>query len=282
MVLEAAQMLEREGLGFATRAILSFITILDQHGAWTWNLRVVGVCTAILLSCVRVIFKKKHGIDWYAFVHALVAGVGSIACAYVDVFAAEALTGTPEPLRTCQCLGPLTSLHRILPAITMGYSMFDLIDGLTLGVDFALHGLATMGVMSFFCETNLPHIIAPMLLMEVSTIPLTVVRADFVSPTTTAVIQASFAVLFFLCRVLCVPYIWTKLLFTMIETRSTEAYQSCFMPYFMPVAFCFGMVFHCLNAFWFYKIVRKIRRKVLGTEQVQANNDLGETDKKKN
>jgi hypothetical protein len=287
MVLKAAQLLQVEGVGPVTTGILSFISILDQYGAWEWNLRVVGLVTVLLLWCVRAALQKKRGIDWYAFVHALVSGLGSMACVYLDLFAAETLTGTAEPLRSCQCEGPLTSLHRILPAITMGYSMFDLFDGFTISIDFALHGLSTFSVMAFFCEHNAPHIIAPMLLMEVSTIPLTLVRADFVSASVTAMIQASFALLFFIFRVIFVPFVWFKLMMTMNEQRSLPVYQDCFPPYFMPFAFGFGMVFHSLNAFWFIKIVKKIRRKILGIEGVQANNKLDERehkngDKKKN
>jgi hypothetical protein len=276
MVLTAAQLLQVEGVGPVTTGILSCISILDQYGAWTWNLRVVGLVTVLGLWCVRAALQKKRGIDWYAFLHALVSGLGSMACVYLDVFAAETLTGTSEPLRSCQCEGPLTSLHRILPAITMGYSMFDLLDGFTISIDFALHGLSTLSVMAFFCEHNAPHIIAPMLLMEVSTIPLTLVRADFVSPSVTAMIQASFAILFFIFRVVFVPSVWFKLMTTMNEQRSLPVYQACFPPYFMPFAFGFGMIFHCLNAFWFIKIVKKIRRKMLGIEGVQANNKLDE------
>jgi hypothetical protein len=280
MVLKAAQLLQVEGVGPVTTGILSLIKILDDYGAWEWNLRVVGLVTVLVLWCVRATLQKKRGIDWYACVHAMVTGLGSMACVYLDLFAAETLTGTSEPLRSCQCEGPLTSLHRILPAITMAYSMFDLFDGFTISIDFALHGLSTFSVMAFFCEHNAPHIITPMLLMEVSTIPLTVVRADFVSANVTAMIQASFALLFFIFRVVFVPFVWVKLMMTMNEQRSLPVYQDCFPPYFMPFAFGFGVVFHCLNAFWFIKIVKKIRRKMMGIEGVQANNELKEREYK--
>jgi hypothetical protein len=276
MVLEAAQLLQQEGLGSVTTGILSFISILDRYGAWTWNLRVVGLCTTVFLYGIRMALKEKRGVGWYSLVHALVSGLGSMAIVYLDLFASEVLTGETEPLRSCQCQGPLTSLHRILPAITMGYSMLDLVDGLTISIDFAFHGIITFLVMAFFCELDAPHFIAPMLLMEVSTIPLTLVRADFVSESATAFIQASFAFLFFLFRIIVVPYVWFKLMVTMNEQRSSQVYQNCFPPYFMPVAFGFGMVFHMLNAFWFTKLVKKIRRKILGIEGVKSNNDLGE------
>jgi hypothetical protein len=93
-------------------------------------------------------------------------------------------------------------------------------------------------------------------------------------------IQASFAILFFIFRVVFVPFVWFKLMMTMNEQRSLPVYQDCFPPYFMPFAFGFGMIFHCLNAFWFIKIVKKIRRKMLGIEGVQANNKLDEREHK--
>ncbi len=79
MVLTAAQLLQQEGVGPVTTGILSFISILDQYGAWTWNLRVVGLVTVLVIWCVRAALQKKRGIDWYAFVHALVSGLGSLA-----------------------------------------------------------------------------------------------------------------------------------------------------------------------------------------------------------
>ena len=72
-----------------------------------------------------------------------------------------------EPLRSVTCQGPLTSLHRIIPMITMGYSVLDLLDGVSLGVDFLAHGAATLTIMGFFIYKDIPHVIVPMLLMEV-------------------------------------------------------------------------------------------------------------------
>lgn len=63
---------------------------------------------------------------------------------------------------------PLTSLHRILPAITMGYAVFDLLDSFDLRLDFLLHGAATFSVMGLFVWNDVPHLVNSMLLMEVS------------------------------------------------------------------------------------------------------------------
>ena len=52
--------------------------------------------------------------------------------------------------------------------MTMGYSIFDVVAGLSLGWDFLLHGLSTFIVFAFFVEHDQSHMLAPMLLMEVS------------------------------------------------------------------------------------------------------------------
>jgi hypothetical protein len=52
-----------------------------------------------------------------------------------------------EPFASLQkCLGPLTSLHRIIPAITQGYAVCDIVNGIHLlskglGPEFLAHGL---------------------------------------------------------------------------------------------------------------------------------------------
>jgi hypothetical protein len=226
----------------------------------------VGIYTFAFLGIVRMIFGKKYNVDWWAALHHFVTGVGSAMAVYLDVFSSEALTDTPEPLRSCLCEGPLTSLHRILPAITMGYAVLDLIDGMKLGMDFALHGVMTFVVMLFFCETELPQIVVPFLLMEISSVFLSFCKADFWSGTMSIVVQMMFAVTFFIFRMVVTPIIWFHLVLTMYQNTGQEIYQSCFSPYVFPVSLGMGVLFHCLNAFWFYKIVAKIRRKILGID----------------
>lgn len=90
-------------------------------------------------------------------------------CVYLDYSAATDIRGFPEPQgSTLHCLGPLTSLHRILPSITLGYAICDIINGFTLGKDALAHGFATFMVMSLFIGHGASHIMTPMLLMEVS------------------------------------------------------------------------------------------------------------------
>jgi hypothetical protein len=135
---------------------------LDDHGAYDWNLRHVAVLTAILLGIIRITLGKTRGIDWYALFHALLTAGGSLVCVYLSFQSHET-----DVMRAITCQGPLTSLHRILPAITMGYSIFDLIDGCFIGMDFMFHGAGTLALMAFFCEYKIPELVTPMLLMEV-------------------------------------------------------------------------------------------------------------------
>jgi hypothetical protein len=115
--LAAIDLLQTNKSGPLTISILRFISLIDRLGAQDWSLRAVGAVSFVTLCIAR---KKRGGIDWYALLHAGVTAVGSLMCTHLDLFAAESLTGTPEPTRSCMCKPALTSLHRILPAVTMG------------------------------------------------------------------------------------------------------------------------------------------------------------------
>ena len=276
MTIAAAEILAHENVDPMTRGILHVVSILDSVGAREWSLRMVAVVTFGALGMIRMTIGKRYNIDWYALTHNAATGIGSVAAVYLDVFAAKHLTGTPEPLRSCLCGGPLTSLHRILPALTMGYGVLDLVEGLHLGPDFAAHGIATFSIMTFFVESDQPQIVVPFLMMEVSSIFLCTVRADFFNDTMSAIWQALFALTFFIFRIVVTPLIWVRLVKTLYEHSGEEVYQSCINPYVLPTSLLVGIFFHCLNAFWFYKICRKIKRKLSGKEKVRSRNDLKE------
>jgi hypothetical protein len=267
-----------EGLDSISIVILRFIsTYLDDNGAWEWNLNYVAICTTIILGCIRLVFKKYRGIDWYAFIHAVISASGSLACLYLNAISSSQISPIAEPLRSIQCYGPLTSLHRILPAITMGYSIFDFLDGLTISVDFVLHGFVTFSVMYTFIHIfHAPHIMSPMLFMEGSTVFLTIVKADFFPSSIVLLNQMCFTFAFFLCRLVVVPIFWLQLIMTMYEHRNEPQFQKCFPSYFLLSSFMFGMFYNVLNTYWFFKIIRKARRKILGIEKPTENNDLSD------
>ena len=74
-----------------------------------------------------------------------------------------------EPLGTVLCHGPLTSLHRVLPTASVGYAIFDFIDGIRLGsLDFAAHGAVMFTFSTYIMEVDKNEILAVMLTFEVS------------------------------------------------------------------------------------------------------------------
>jgi hypothetical protein len=196
--------------GAFSATLLSWIDVIDEYGAATWSLQAIAFVTVIVLGTLKVSLKKKQGVDWYSLVHAVVTGYASLVCVYLSNDG-ELLTGTPEPLRSVLCQGPLTSLHRMIPAITLGFGLFDIIDGFTHGPDFIMHGLATFTIMGYFTYYNVNEIIVPMLLMEVSTVYLSFVRADFLSDLFTSINMACFVVTFVMFRIIACPYLWFRI-----------------------------------------------------------------------
>ena len=115
---------------------LDFIqSVNDLTGAESWAQKsaYIGLATVIVLSIIHKIIGKKYGVNWCSFFHALVVGSMSFCASYLNVYAAEALTGTTEPLGGVLCQGPLTTFHSIVPAITMGYGLFDVKEGILIG-----------------------------------------------------------------------------------------------------------------------------------------------------
>ena len=144
----------------------------------------------------------------------------------------------------------MTSLHRIIPAITQGYAICDIINGFKLGPAFLAHGVATLIISLIFNELNASHILTPMLIMEVSTIVLAILRADFFTPTMQLVTQASFAILFFISRVLVSPMIYYEIFTNMIE--KSQDMDACFPKLIFYSTIIFGFFFNALNLFCKY------------------------------
>jgi len=211
-----------------------------------------------------LVLGKKYKVDWDAFIHAVLSGTGSAMCYYLDIFAAVDMRGVSEPLGSVQCLGPLTSLHRILPAITQGYAICDIINGFTLGGRDAIsHGFATFFVMALFNEMNASHIITPMLLMEISTIVLATMKATFYTPAMKMLTIALFVLLFFITRVVMTPYIIIE---TIIDVKKNPG--ECHHPALFTSIVVFSVFFIGLNFYWFVKIIAKVHRKLSGKEKI--------------
>jgi hypothetical protein len=289
------------------RLLLQFISkYLDDVGAANeWNLRYVALGSCIVLGIIRFLFptKKYYSVDWCSLIHAIITGGGALICIYLDMYTAHTMTTTTATTNVAAdvalnnngatiwniitssetyyrtivttCSSPLTSLHRILPAITVGYSLLDFIHGLTLGIDFLFHGAITMLATGYMIEMNMPHLMSSFLIMECSTIFLTLIRAEFFNETLLMINMAFFVLSFFIARCVIVPYLWFHLMIVLADQYQMYHYEQCFHRSFMDIIFVFGLMFHCLNGFWMFKIIQKVLRKLRRTEDVTSGNDIG-------
>mmetsp|Transcript_26222 Transcript_26222/g.40094 ORF Transcript_26222/g.40094 Transcript_26222/m.40094 type:complete len:259 (-) Transcript_26222:212-988(-) len=252
-----------------SETLISFISVLDSYGAEEWPLRTVAATSAAFFLGMRYTIGHRNKVDWDACIHAIITGVGAAICVYLNVFAAEHMTGVAEPMGSIgHCNGPLTSLHRIIPAITQGYAVCDIINGFRLGPTYLAHGVATFSVSAAFNELGASHILTPMLIMEVSTMVLAVLRADFFTPTMQLVSQASFALFFFITRIVMSPVILYQIISTMLYHMA-----DCFPNSVFWLTFFFGAFFTSLNVFWFFKLVKKIQGKLSGTDEMEMSED---------
>lgn len=266
--------------GSTEAKLLSLVQSFDElTGAthWAQSSRLIGLGTTAVLYAIHKTIGKKHDVNWNSFFHSLVVGSMSAVAVWINVFAAESLTGTTEPLGQVLCQGPLTTFHSIVPAITMGYGFFDIAEGMRLAkTDFIMHGIATTSVMSYFCEYGVPEIILPMLLMEISTLNLVFMGAGLKGSTAIVNILI-FIGTFTAFRMIICPYLWWEIFVTTWEHRNNPVSQACLPWHFTYVTFGFGMFFNCLNTFWFVKIVKKLKRKIGGTEKWAKGNHVKES-----
>jgi len=268
------------------------VSRLDGVGGWEWDLRHVALTAAMFFAIIKLSFNKKRGICWYEGCHAMIQSVGAITCMYLDYAIWDArrtlaaadndasqtssiYASSPYRDPDLVCGGPTTSLHRLLPAILMGYAMVDFVDAMMtmFSYDFVLHGFGAFVATYYYSVSyNKSHLLTPFLLMEVSTVFLSLVRADFFNVAASFANQLAFAFTFFVFRIILSPWMWFNMVSTMYENRRSSACLPS--PLFFPASLLMGVCFHALNGYWFYRILRKARRKILGIEGVQANNEL--------
>ena len=128
--------------------------------------------------------------------------------------------------------------------------MCDIINGFRLGPAFLAHGVATFSVMSIFNENDASHIITPMLIMEISTIVLAVLRANFFTPLMQLLTQASFAILFFISRIIISPRVHFEIC-SLMNSNLGEM-ENCMPKLIFYMSVLFGLFFHGLNLFCKY------------------------------
>ena len=139
------------------------------------------------------------------------------------------------------CQGPSQGLNFNLKKL---YAVCDIINGFRLGPTYLAHGVATFSVATAFNELGASHVLTPMLIMEVSTMVLAVLRADFFTPTMQLLSQASFALLFFITRIIMSPVILYQIISTMLYHMA-----GCFPNSVFWLTFVFGAFFTSLNVF---------------------------------
>lgn len=121
------------GVFIAGVQLFDRVTGADQ---WAQSSRQVALGAAIVLGSIRFFAKQRCNVNWYSLLHAAVTGLLSAVCVWLNVFAAVQLTGISEPLGAILCKGPLTTIHAIIPAVTAGFGIFDIIEGFSHGMDF--------------------------------------------------------------------------------------------------------------------------------------------------
>ena len=96
MVRYAADLLVEPAFEYGlTNFILRQISVLDDLGAWEWNLRWASLLWVAIFAGIRIFLGERGGVIWYALIHAILTGVGGTVCAYLSFVSAEHMTGTP-------------------------------------------------------------------------------------------------------------------------------------------------------------------------------------------
>jgi len=228
--------------------------------------RLVAAASAAFWLTLKAQLGCKGGVEWFSLGHATLAGAGGVLVAYLDAHAvAIDPGGVPEPLRSVRCAGALTPLHAVLPMITLGYAAADLADGLRLGrKDFILHGLALGSCFGLVCHLGVPHLVASALVMDVSSVPLNVLHLKWRSSTADVACHVVFMLAFFATRIVAFPYIWGNWVWAYYDDIIVGGRHSCYPPFFIYAVLGFGLLFHCLNAYWMIFIAKKALRKVSG------------------
>jgi len=256
-----------ESIPLSVEYILSLTSHLDTNGISSLDYRLLALATGVILVLIRHFAGEKGGIEWHSFLHAIITGVGAAMCIHLNSYAAEITGGPPEPLRTLNCAGPLTSLHKILPSITLGYSITDIINGFSLGkIDFIFHGFLTSFGALLACTQDIHYNAAEFLVMEISTIFLTMIKVEIFGEAGQVFLMGMFALSFIIVRNIIAPYRWASFLWVYYQEYNMKG-DVCFSMNKLYAVTIIGAFFHLLNLFWMYKIIKKIQRKLSGNER---------------
>ena len=134
-------------------------------------------------------------------------------------------------------------------------------------MDFMVHGFSLGSVMLAVCELKVPHTVASLLIMEVSSVPLNLLKVKWTRPIFGHLNGATFVTTFFFSRIVAVPWLWSRWLLAFYGIVAVGGSSPCFPSYFFYVVLAFGAIFHSLNVYWFWVIVKGSQKRVFGLEK---------------
>jgi len=98
--------------------------------------------------------------------------------------------------------------------------------------------------------------------MEVSTIPLNLLKYNFDRPIISIANTVIFIITFFMSRLIVFPWLWGRWIWTYHEAIAGDSPSSCYPSYFIYIVVSIGLVFHGLNAFWMFRIIKGAIKKI--------------------
>jgi len=100
--------------------------------------------------------------------------------------------------------------------------------------------------------------------MEMSTIPLNLLKYKFDRPMMSIANTVIFIITFFLSRLIVFPWLWGRWIWTYYEEITDDGPESCYPSYFIYIVVSIGLVFHGLNIFWMFRIIKGAIKKIRG------------------
>lgn len=237
------------------------MTSYDDYADFS-NYRAIAATSALCFVTIRLVVGKKGGVEWDSFLHALVVSAGVVRTLYVDFSTADQIHLFLLPPQMMGCQNSSATLAKLIPAVSLGYAIFDLLEGFSRGPSFVMHGVAYVSVLVIVCEFGLQHTLIPALLLELSTIFFTLTPVTHLGKAFQLMTMLAFALSFFVVRLVLFPTVWAMFL----RTAYVNADSLCFPRQFMHVVVLFGIFFHLLNVFWSIKLMKKIIRQLSGVE----------------
>ena len=199
----------------------------------------------------RVPFSSKQ------LIHSIVAGMGSF---YVIWFQTPVELSQPSASFLCK-FNTASRLATIIPRISIGYAIHDTLHGIQQGdVPFVLHGLGLFSVLLYMEYRSFITLAVYPLLMEISTIFLTLRALQYKKQIINDLFDLLFAGTFLYIRFVVMTIYMMKYIYMGTHT-DPSAWGSCMSFTTVKIAMFFYTFFMCLNIFWSRILLRKMKRR---------------------